>query len=340
MGLIVALVGATGAVGAQFLDILAGRALPLSELRLFASSRSSGKRLLFDGEELEVREAIPGIFEGVDVAFISTSTEVSLELAPAAAEAGAVAIDDSSAFRMEQDVPLVVPEVNADALASHRGIVSTPNCTTVPLVMVLHALGRASPIRRVVVSTYQSVSGAGAAAARQLTDQTRAILDGGDPLAKGFPNQFAFNAIPAVDSFMDDGYSREEIKMAKETRKILAAPDLAFSATCVRVPVYQAHSMAANIEFDRPVPPEEARVLLAEMPGVRIVDDPARGCYPLPVDAAGGDDVLVGRIRSDASHPNGLALWLSADNLRKGAALNMVQIAEELLRRGLLKASS
>ncbi|MEE9284399.1 MAG: aspartate-semialdehyde dehydrogenase [Dehalococcoidia bacterium] len=338
MGLTVALVGATGAVGAQFLNILARDSLPLAALRLYASARSKGKRLEFKGEGLEVQEATDAVFQGVDIAFISATAEVSRALAPAAARAGAVAIDDSSAFRMERNVPLVVPEVNAEALAGHQGIVSTPNCTTVPLVMALHALRRARPIRRVVVSTYQSVSGAGAAAVGELTGQTRAVLAGEAAVTQVFPHQIAFNAVPAVDAFMDDGYSKEEWKMAQETRKILGIPELAFSATCVRVPVYQAHSMAANVEFDGPVSPEEARERLAAMPGVRVVDDPARGCYPLAVDAAGIDEVLVGRVRTDASHPNGLVLWLAADNLRKGAALNMVQIAGELLRRGLVES--
>lgn len=337
MGVRIAFIGATGAVGAEFLKVIENSSLPIDELRLYATKRSAGKRLRCRGEALEVRETTPEGFRGVDIVFISATTAASRELAPVAARAGAVAIDDSSAFRMDPNVPLVVPEVNAEDLARHQGIIATPNCTTVPLVMALHALRRASAIKRVVVATYQSVSGAGAAAVRELTEQTQAALAGGSPAPKAFQHRIAFNAIPAIDGFTEDGYTKEELKMCQETRKILHLPGLAFSATCVRIPVYQAHSMAVQAEFERPMSPDEARGLLSEMPGVRIVDDPASGQYPMPLDAAGKDEVYVGRIRKDASHPNGLAFWLSADNLRKGAALNMVQIAEELVRRSLVK---
>lgn len=336
MGLKIAFIGATGAVGEEFLKILPKSRLPVRELRLYASKRSAGKRLAYDGQMLEVRETTPAVFEGADIVFISATAEASRRYVPVAARAGAVAIDDSSAFRLDPKVPLVVPEVNPQDLAGHQSIISTPNCTTVPLVMTLHALRRAAGLRRVVVSTYQSVSGAGASAVRELTEQTREVLGGGNPEPRVFSHRIAFNVIPAVDAFMDDGYTTEEWKMRQETRKVLGLPDLAFSATCVRVPVYQAHSMAVNVELERPVSPDDFRALLAEMPGVRIADSPADGRYPMPLDAAGGDDVLVGRIRRDTSHPAGLTYWLSADNLRKGAALNMVQIAEELVRQDLL----
>ncbi|MBI3744803.1 MAG: aspartate-semialdehyde dehydrogenase [Chloroflexi bacterium] len=337
MGLKIALVGATGAVGAVFLQILPKSKLKVDELRLYASKRSTGTRLAYDGKSLVVQEATPDVFRGVDFAFISATTEVSRTLCPAAAKAGAIAIDDSSAFRLEDNVPLVVPEVNAEDLAKHQRIVATPNCTTVPLVMALHALRRAAPVTRVTVATSQAVSGAGAAAVRELTDQTKTVLGGGKAQPSVFPHQIAFNALPQVDAFMEDGYTKEEWKMQQETRKILHMSALPFSATCVRVPVYQAHSMSVQIEFAKPVSPSEARALLSEMPGVRVVDDMANKRYPLATEATNADDVLVGRIRKDSSLANGLALWLSADNLRKGAALNMIQIAEAMVAQGLVR---
>ena len=337
MGLRIAFVGATGAVGAEFLKIADGWSTPIGELRLLASSRSAGTKLTFRGETIEVQETTAASFEGVDIAFLSASTAASRQWGPVAVEAGAVVIDDSSAFRLEPAVPLVVPEVNADDMERHQGIISQPNCTTVPLVMALHPLRGLQPIKRVVTSTYQSVSGAGAAAVAELDLQTEQVVRGKATEPEAFPHQIAFNVIPAVDVFLEDGYSREEWKMQEETRKILGLPDLPFSATCVRAPVYQAHSMAAHVEFEGPISPEEARSVLAAAPGVRVVDNPAEDLYPLPLSAANCDDVFVGRIRRDTSVENGVVLWLSADNLRKGAALNMVQIADELLARGLVK---
>ena len=336
MGLNIALVGASGIVGAEFLKILSRWEHRVSNLRLLASSRSAGRKLTFRGETLPVEETTLRSFEGADIVFISATAEVSKRFAPAAVSAGAVVIDDGSAYRMDPKVPLVVPEVNAEDVVWHEGIISTPNCTTVPLVMVLHALRQASALTRVVVSTYQSVSGAGTAAVTELTQQTKDALAGKAVTPKVFPHQIAFNALPAVDVFLDDGYSKEEWKMQEETRKILRLDGLPFSATCVRIPVYRAHSMAINIEFEEAVTPIQARGLLSEMPGVRILDDPTSDVYPHPVAASGTDEVFVGRIRQDSSHPKGLALWLSADNLRKGAALNAVQIAQELLARGLV----
>ena len=337
MGLRIAFVGATGAVGAEFLKIADGWSTPIGDLRLLASTRSAGSKLAFRGEEIEVGETTAASFEGVDIAFLSASTAASREWGPIAVEAGAVVIDDSSAFRLDPAVPLVVPEVNAGDIDGHQGIISQPNCTTVPLVMALHPLRGLQPIKRVVTSTYQSVSGAGAAAVAELDLQSEQIAAGKATEPEVFPHQIAFNLIPAVDVFLEDGYSREEWKMQEETRKILGLPGLPFSATCVRAPVYRAHSMAANVEFEGPVSPEEARSVLSAAPGVRVVDNPAEDLYPHPLAAADCDDVFVGRIRRDTSVEHGVVLWLSADNLRKGAALNMVQIADELLARGLVK---
>ncbi len=332
----IAVVGATGAVGQEFLSILETRDLPLKEIKLCASHRSAGKRIKVLGQELVVEETTPDSFTGVDIAFISVSTALSGEFGPIAVQKGALVIDDSSYFRMDPDVPLVVPEVNGEDVEHHRGIISIPNCSTTPLVMALHPLNRVNPVRRVVADTYQSVSGAGGAAMDELREQTRTLLDGGQAHPKAQPHQIAFNVIPRIDSFGEDGYTKEETKMINETRKIMHMPDMAVSATCVRVPVYISHSAAVHIEFDDPISPNDARQLLSEMPGVRVVDDPGTGGYPMPLDAAGGDDVLVGRIRRDASHPNGLAMWIVSDNLRKGAALNAFQIAEEVLKRDCL----
>ena len=332
----IAVVGATGAVGQEFLSILETRDLPLKEIKLCASHRSAGKRIKVLGEELVVEETTPDSFNGVDIAFISVSTALSGEFGPIAVQKGALVIDDSSYFRMDPDVPLVVPEVNGEDVEHHRGIISIPNCSTTPLVMALHPLNRVNPVRRVVADTYQSVSGAGGAAMDELREQTRTLLDGGQAHPKAQPHQIAFNVIPRIDSFGEDGYTKEETKMINETRKIMHMPDMAVSATCVRVPVYISHSAAVHMEFDDPISPDDARRLLSEMPGVRVVDDPGAGGYPMPLDAAGGDDVLVGRIRRDASHPNGLAMWIVSDNLRKGAALNAFQIAEEVLKRDCL----
>ena len=337
MALRIAFVGATGAVGAEFLKILGSWGTRISDLRLLASARSAGSKLSARGEMIEVMETTPASFDGVDIAFLSASTAASKVWGPAAVEAGAVVIDDSSAFRLDPAVPLVVPEVNAAEIERHQGIISQPNCTTVPLVMALHPLRGLQPIKRVVTATYQAVSGAGAAAVAELDLQTERLARGKTAVPEVFPHQIAFNLIPAVDVFLEDGYSVEEWKMQEETRKILGLPALPFSATCVRAPVYQAHSMAAHVEFDGPVSPEEARNVLAAAPGVRVVDNPAEDLYPHPLAAANCDDVFVGRIRRDTSVEHGIVLWLSADNLRKGAALNMVQIAEELLARGLVK---
>ena len=330
----VTIVGATGAVGKVALDVLAERAFPMESLRLTASPRSIGKRLAFNGGQIVVEETTASIFSESDIAFISANDDISREMAAAAKEQGCVVIDDSGVWRMDAEVPLVVPEVNASDIDAHRGILSIPNCSTTPLAMTLDALRKASPIKRVVASTYQSVSGTGAAAVAELDQQSRDLLEGREAHAEQYPHQIAFNLLPHIGSFRDGGYTSEEVKMLNETRKILHEPELPISATCVRVPVPVCHSEAVSIEFELPISPDEARALLAAYPGIAVVDDPASASYPMPVDSAGKDDVFVGRIREDTALPNGLALWIVSDNLRKGAATNAVQIAEEIVRRG------
>ena len=332
----IAVIGATGAVGQVFLSILEERDLPLKSLRLCASERSVGKKIVVRGEEHTVEMATRQLLSEVDFAFISASSAVSREMAPLAAEVGAVAIDDSSAFRMEPHVPLVVPEVNGDDLDDHKGIVSIPNCTTTPLVVTLKPLNEHNQVKRVIAATYQSVTGTGAAAAQELRDQSRVVLDGGQASADVYPHQIAFSVFPHVEPFWDNGYTNEEMKMQNEARKIMHAPDLRVSSTCVRVPVVVSHSEAVNVEFSEAISPGEVREILADAPGVRVVDDPQSNVYPMPIDAEGEDDVFVGRIRSDLALDNGIAMWLSCDNLRKGAALNAIQIAEEMLERDLL----
>src|SRR5579883_3016857 len=308
----VAVVGATGLVGREFLRIIEQDDFPLKSLRLLASKRSAGSTLRFRGEELPVEETTEQSFAGQDFAFVSATTEASRQWVPIAAQAGAVAIDDSSAFRMDPSVPLVVPEVNAGDLAGHGRIVAIPNCSTTPLVLALWPLHAVNPITRIVVSTYQSVSGTGTAAVEELRAQSRAVAlageGGGEPVASVYPYQIAFNLLPHIDGFLENGYTKEEWKMVQETRKIMHAPDLPISATCVRVPVYICHSESVTVEFERPMEPDEARKLLAAQPGVEVMDDPARNVYPHPAAGAGRDPVYVGRIRKDASHPNGLSM--------------------------------
>ena len=335
--LTIAVVGATGAVGAEFLRIVETRYPNLPKLKFLASSRSDGKRINVGGNDLVVEEATEKSFDGVDLAFISASSEVSKKLAPAAVAAGAVVIDDGSAFRMEDTVPLVVPEVNGADVEWHQGIISIPNCSTTPLVMAAHPLHQANPIKRIVADTYQSVSGAGGGAMADLREQSERLMDADSNTSKSGKGQIAYNVVPQIDRFLDTGYTFEEQKMRQESQKILHAPEIAISATCVRVPVYISHSASVHIEFTRPMPVDEARELLAAMPGITVLDNPESGEYPMPWDVAGEDDVFVGRIRQDLSHPNGLVLWIVSDNLRKGAALNSLQIAEELVSRGRLK---
>ncbi len=331
-------VGATGAVGTEFLKIVESRYKQLPKIKALASSRSAGRRLKVGGQELIVEETNEGSFAGLDIAFISVSTEMSRKFGPMAVAAGAVVIDDSSAFRMDEDVPLVVPEVNGADVEYHQGIISIPNCSTTPIVMICHPLQQISPVVRIVADTYQSVSGAGGAAMEELREQTAQLLKGQtDVYPDALDNQIGFNVVPRIDRFLDSGYTNEEQKMVQESRKILHRPDLRVSATCVRVPVLVSHSAAVHIEFQDPVSPDEAREVLSAAPGITVLDDPERGLYPMPWDVAGEDDVFVGRIRRDLSHPNGLVMWVVSDNLRKGAALNSIQIAEELVARQCLR---
>lgn len=330
----VAIVGATGLVGQEFMRVLEQHRFPLNSLQLFASDRSAGRKLRFDGQELEVKETAPDSFQDIDIALFSAGSEISRYFSPLAAKAGAVVIDNSAAFRMEPEVPLVVPEINPEDIKEHKGIIANPNCSTIQMVVAIYPLHKVNPIRRIVVSTYQSVSGTGSAAIEELTLQSRLVLEGKTPSPQVYPHQIAFNLLPEIDVFLENGYTKEEWKTVEETRKIMHDYDIAVSATCVRVPVFIGHSEAVHLEFSQPMSPEEARDILSQAPGVKVLDDPSTSLYPHPWSVAGTDEVFVGRIRRDASHPNGLVMWVVADNLRKGAALNAVQIAEEMINRG------
>ena len=332
----VAVVGATGAVGPEVLARLEERSFPATEVAAFASARSAGRRVPFAGGELEVRELTEDALEGFDLALFSAGGSTSLRFAPEAVRRGCVVIDKSSAFRMDPEVPLVVPEVNAADAAAHRGIVSNPNCSTIQLVTALKPLYDAAGISHLTIATYQAVSGTGSAAMAELRDQSRRVLEGEDARPAVYPHQIAFNVLPQCDRF-DGLETTEETKLVHETRKILGDSQIGISATCVRVPVWRGHSEAVWIETRRPLDAGAARELLARAPGIRVVDDPAAGAYPLPSDATGNDDVLVGRIRADHSRENGLALFIVSDNLRQGAATNGVQIAELLVERGLVR---
>lgn len=327
----VAVVGATGAVGREMLKVLQQRNFPVANLRVMASARSKGTVLDFAGEKLVVEDLAEASFRGVEIALFSAGASRSLEFAPKAAADGAVVIDNSSAFRMQPDVPLVVPEVNPEDVFTHRGIIANPNCSTIQMVVVLNPIHRKVRIKRIVVSTYQAVSGTGAKAIFELEEQLRSWA-AGQPLSwKVYPHQIAFNVLPHIDAFSEGGYTKEEWKMVNETRKIMHDDTIRVSATCVRVPVWNCHSESVNIETEAEITPEEARTLLKEAPGVKVVDDPERNLYPLAIDVSGRDEVFVGRIRKDFSVEHGLNMWIVADNLRKGAALNAVQIAEILI---------
>jgi len=333
-GYTVAILGATGAVGRETLEILEERKFPMTDLKLFASNRSAGEVMTCLGREYTVEELTDSSsFDGVDVAFISATDAISREYGHRLGAAGIAVIDDSAVFRMDDGVPLVVPEVNASALRDMpRGIVSIPNCTTTPLVMALKPLHDAAGVKRVVVTTFQSVSGTGAAAMDELMDQTKDLLAFRDVTAKVYPYQIAFNLLPHIGSFSEAGDCSEEVKIAKETRKILGTANLRVTATTVRVPVLRCHSEAINVELERPLKANEARAALAAMPGVIVYDDPVKKLYPMPLDATGKDEVYIGRVREDESIANGLNLWVVSDNLRKGAALNAIQIAECLVQ--------
>lgn len=335
---IVAVVGATGLVGRTMLAVLLERRFPASEIRALASSRSAGGSVAVDGRVFPVAEATPDAFAGVDLALFSAGAGLSRALAPEAVERGAVIIDNSAAWRMEPGVPLVVSQVNPEDLASHRGIVANPNCSTMQLVPLLAALRDEVGLRRVIVDTYQSVSGTGSDAVEELEAQVRAHAAGVAKVASVYPHPIAFNAIPEIDAFMDDGYTLEEWKVTAESRKILHLPDLAISCTAVRVPVLVGHSEAVHVETEQPIGPADARALFAAVPGVEVVDEPSAHRYPLATEAAGRDVILVGRVRRDISLPDGrgLAFWVVSDNLRKGAATNAVELAELLLARDWL----
>ena len=333
----VAVVGATGAVGHEMRAILAQRRFPISELIPLASVRSAGIVLEFGADCVECRELIPASFEGVDLALFSAGAAISREYAPIAHDAGCVVIDNSAAWRTDPAVPLIVPEVNPHDAEWHRGIIANPNCSTVQMVVALKPLHDEATIKRVVVSTYQAVSGTGAKAITELIRQSDEILEGISPLIEVYPYQIAFNCLPHIDAFLDDGSTKEEQKMVDETGKIMGDPSIAVTATCVRVPVYNGHSESVNVEFDRDITPERAREVLAATPGIEVRDAPARFIYPMPITASGTDPVYVGRIRRDPTVAHGLNLWIVADNIRKGAALNAVQIAELLAERDLIR---
>jgi aspartate-semialdehyde dehydrogenase len=329
----VAVVGATGAVGSTILGIMRERAFPADEVVPFASERSAGRTIDWGEQDLTVVALSEESIQGFDLALFSAGSGISEEWGPKFAAAGATVVDNSSYWRMHDDVPLVVSEVNPDALASHGGIVANPNCSTMQMVVALKPILDAVGIERLVVSTYQAVSGTGQRAVEELHDQARAVLEATEvPPAQIYPHQIAFNAMPQVESFKDgDDYTTEERKMMAETRKILGRDDIAISATCVRIPVYTGHSESVNVQTREPLSPEDCRALLTGAPGLKVLDDPANGIYPLAIDAAGNDDVLVGRIRRDPSHDRCINLWVVGDNLRKGAALNAVQLAELLV---------
>lgn len=329
---VVAVAGATGAVGREMLLTLEQRAFPAARVKALASARSAGSSLAFAGGELVVEEMTPASFEGVDIALFSAGAEVSQALRAAVVGAGAVMIDNSSAFRMEPGVPLVVPEVNPAAAFTHSGVIANPNCSTIQMVVALGPLHNLAPIKRVVVSTYQAASGAGAAAMDELYDQTRQFLDGEELTINKFAHQIAFNCIPHIDVFLDDGSTKEEWKMVVETKKIMDDEKIEVAANCVRVPVLRCHAECINVEFVAPVDVEAARAALGAVPNITLMDDPAAKRYPMPGLLAGTNDTYIGRLRRDPSVPNGLAFWCVADQLRKGAALNAVQIAELLLR--------
>jgi aspartate-semialdehyde dehydrogenase len=334
----IAILGATGAVGTELLQLLEDRNLPISELKLLASERSVGRMLPFKGEDLPVQALSAEAFKGMDIVLASAGGSTSKAWAQAIVDAGAVMVDNSSAFRMDPNVPLIVPEINPDAARSHQGIIANPNCTTILMAMVVWPLHQVRPVQRIVAATYQSASGAGAKAMEELKIQSQEILEGKEPTTNVFPYPLAFNLFPHNSPLTESGYCEEELKMVNETRKIFGIPDLNVTATCVRVPVLRAHSEALNLEFAEPFPVLQAREILASAPGVKLVENWQTNHFPMPIAATGGDDVLVGRIRQDISHPHGLELWLSGDQIRKGAALNAVQIAELLVSRSWVRS--
>jgi aspartate-semialdehyde dehydrogenase len=328
----VAVVGATGAVGLEMIKTLEQRNFPVGKLTLLASARSTGKKLKFHGGDIAVKELTPDAFTGLDLALFSAGGSISKEFAPLAARAGCVVVDNSSAFRMDTAVPLVVPEINAADVKWHKGIIANPNCTTAITLMALYPLHAAFHCQRIFASSYQAVSGTGAKAIAELERQVDQIVKGRPVTREVYPHQIAFNVLPHVDSFLPNGYTKEEMKMENEGRKIMHHPTFRASVTCVRVPVYRAHSVAVSAEFEKPVTVEAARAVLKTAPGLDVVDEPATCAYPLPLYVTGQDNCAVGRLRKDCALDNGLCFWVSGDQLLKGAALNAVQIAEELMR--------
>jgi aspartate-semialdehyde dehydrogenase len=333
----VAILGATGAVGTELLDLLEQRQFPIAHLKLLASPRSAGQTLKFRGEDFPVEAVSDRAFDQVDLVLASAGGSISRAWATKIVAAGAVMIDNSSTFRMDATVPLVIPEVNPTAITAHQGIIANPNCSTILMNVAVYPLHQVQPVKRIIAATYQSASGAGARAMEEVKTQARAILQGEEPIAEIFPYPLAFNLFPHNSPLNAQGYCEEEVKMVNETRKIFGVPDLRVTATCVRVPVLRAHSEAINLEFAAPFAVELARDLLSRAPGVRLVEDWQSNHFPMPIEASGEDDVLVGRIRQDISHPCGLELWLSGDQIRKGAALNAIQIAELLISQNRLK---
>ena len=333
MGKNVAIAGVTGAVGQEFLAILTERDFPIDSLRVLASSRSAGKKIEFKGKEYSVEVLSKDSFDNIDIALFSAGAARSKEFASPAVEAGAVVVDNSSAFRMDPEVPLVVPEINPEAIQQHKGIIANPNCSTIIGIVPVWPLHKANPVKRMVVSTYQAASGAGMAAMLELEQQARQILEGKEPTCNVIEYQLAFNVFSHNSALDENGYNLEEVKMVNETRKIFNCPDIAITCTCIRVPVLRAHCESINLEFTDPITPEQVTALLSTAPGVSVLDDRENNRFPMPIDATGKDDCLVGRIRQDTSIPDdrGINIWVAGDQLRKGAALNAVQIAEKLL---------
>jgi aspartate-semialdehyde dehydrogenase len=328
-----AIAGVTGAVGQEFLKILQEREFPYDSLKMLASSRSAGKKIEFKGKEYVVEELTKKSFARVNIALFSAGASRSKEFAPAAVEAGAVVVDNSSAFRMDPDVPLVIPEINSQAIKGHKGIIANPNCSTIVGIVPVWPLHKANPVKRMVVSTYQAASGAGQSAMLELENQSREILDGKKPTCKAFPYQIAFNVFSHNSALGPNGYNLEETKMVNETRKIFDCAEIAITCTCIRLPVFRAHCESINLEFTEAITPKQVRDLLSTAPGVSVLDDREHNRFPMPIDASGKDDIFVGRIRQDESIPEnrGINIWVAGDQLRKGAALNAVQIAEKLL---------
>jgi aspartate-semialdehyde dehydrogenase len=326
----IAVVGATGAVGVEMLGVLERRNFPVATIRALASARSASRTVSFRGEKIAVETLARDSFSKIDLALFSAGSQIAREFAPIARDAGAVVIDNSSGFRMDPDVPLILPEINGQDVEQHRGIIANPNCTTAVALMAIYPLHRAFDVQRVFAASYQAVSGSGARAIAELENQVRAVAQNQPAQVEVYPHQIAFNVLPQVDSFLDNGYTKEEMKMQNEGRKIMHHPTFRASVTCVRVPVYRAHSVAVSAQFSRPVSLEQARELLAKAPGLELTDEPARHRYPMPLHAAGKDNCEVGRLRLDCAFENGLAFWVSGDQLLKGAALNAVQIAELL----------